>query len=209
MVDLLMNEVSADMRAERMAKLWARYRGALLALVAVIVLGTAGYTIWQHQREVRGGEQLARLIQAQDLLTQGKSLAAGEIFGEVAAQTKGDTHELARVWQARAALASGNRPESITLLKPISTTHSLWGDIACLTLAGLDAKEATCLTSETPSPLMALRHQWAASAQWSQGDGAGATARLNPLIENPTTPESVREQAKTWRDAIAAEKAAQ
>jgi hypothetical protein len=207
MADSLLREVDDDVRAERIAKLWMRYRTHLLVLVMAIVLASIGDAAWEHHQQTRGGELLLQLSHAQGLLESGKSAQAVKAFADIAAHTDGDIHTIARLWQARAAGANGAKDEAIDILKQTTqATSGLWGDIACLRLAGLDAKEATCLTAKKDSPLAAQRAQWAAANAWAAGDAAQATTLLTQLVADKNTPPSIRDEAQSWLGAMAQEK---
>ncbi len=199
MVDMLMSEVSADVRAERLAQLWMRHRMHLLLFVIAVILASIGSSIWEHYQDRRGGALLLQFTEAQHLLEQNKNGDAATSFSDIAQHTDGDLHNLARIWQARALVAAGRKDEATDVLRQVTyATSGLWGDIACLRLASVDIKAADCLNEKKKSPLAAERAQWAAAQAWAKGDTAQAVTILKSLVEDPSTPETVRANAQSW-----------
>lgn len=207
MVDMLLSEVSADVRAERLAQWWMRHRMHLLLLVMAIILGSIGSTVWQHYQDKRGGELLLQFNQGQEMLDGGKNAEAAKVFGGIAQQTKGDVHSLARIWQARALAAAGSKDEAADILRQTAYADAgLWSDIACLRLAGVDFKAADCLNDKKTSPLAAERAQWAAAGAWASGNSEQATMILNKLIDDKTTSAAMRAHAQSWLTTVNAPK---
>lgn len=204
MADRLLQEVNADIRAEKMAVLWKRYRQPLAVFCVALVLATAAGQWWQHHRETRGVEWMAQLSSAQQMLTIGDAEGAASAFGAVADEAGGDARDIARIWQARALVAADKKPDAIAALKRIDLRQAtLWSDIACLRLAALDAREAGCLAAAAVSTLRSPRALWQAATEWEAGDKTKAAATLDALIADADAPEPIRAEAQSWRSAIA------
>jgi hypothetical protein len=182
MADNLLQEVDQALRADHAAALWAKHRNTIIAAIAGVILLTAANSVWQHFREVRGGETLQALIESQKLLDDGKPAEA-----------------LALVWQSRALMAQGKKTEAVDALKiAVADGDSLWADIACLRLGGLDAKAATCLDAKKNSPLASTRAEWAAAQAWAKGDRKVAIASIEKLIADKDTSAEARERLAQW-----------
>jgi hypothetical protein len=82
---------------------------------------------------------------------------------------------------------------------------ALWGDIACLRLAALDAAAATCLEEKKTTPLAWQRAQWAAANAWAAGDLAKAQAILTRLATNEELPPEAQVQMQQWLDTVEAQ----
>lgn len=207
MADSLLKEVDDALRADRAAGLWQHYRGAIIGVIVLLILAAAGNSAWQHYYEARGGEWLLKLTQYEAMLDSGKVSEAAKGFGEVAASASGDVRTLALVWQSRALVAAGNKDEAVKLLKTAASgSPSLWTDIACLRLAGLDANEASCLSASTDSPLKLERAQWAAAEAWGKGERDAAITALDKLIADETVSQEARARLMQWRATIKAQK---
>lgn len=202
----LFSEVDADVRAERAAALWARYRYVLLSLALALIVGVAAYSVWNHLAEKRGGELLLAFTKAQELYSEESFPEAATAFDAIANQTSGDTKTLARLWQGRALAASDKKPEAIQILASAAKGSSLWADLACLRLASLDsASAADCLTATTDSPLASQRHEWQAAGAWEAGKREEAITILEQLATSPDTAESARGRISAWLATIRAQ----
>lgn len=199
MADNLLREVDEALRADRAAAFWQKNRSLIVTVVLALILGTAANSAWQKYREVQGGKTLAQFSEGQKQFGEGKSTEAAETFAAIANGASGEQAALARIWQARALVQAGKKDEAITALKAAVGGSSLWSDVACLRLAGLDAAAAKeCLNAKANSPLAGERAQWAAAEQWAAGDAAGAMARLEQLIADEKTGQDVRAQLMQW-----------
>jgi hypothetical protein len=200
MADTLLSEIDQALRAERAGTLWARYRTAVVAVAVAIVLGVAAKAGWQAYREAKGGAVLIQLTEAQQLLEGGKQMDAAKAFGDIAAQASGEFKHLALVWQSRALVNAGKKEEAIAPLKAaVADGSSLWADIACLRLAGLDAAAADgCLAATTNSPLAAARAEWSAANLWAKGDVAGAKAAIEKILADKETNPDTQARLTQW-----------
>ena len=199
MADSLLQEVDDDLRADRIRKLWEQNKKALITFIVVLVLGTAANSIWQHYREVKGGEMFAKLNANQQLLQQGKADDAAKGFKAIADGASGEFKDLALVWESRALFAAGKKDEAAEPLKAAVGGSSLWSDLACLRLAGLDAKAATpCLDAKTNSPLASTRAEWSAANLWAAGDKDGAIAAITKQLEDKDLTQDSRERLTEW-----------
>jgi hypothetical protein len=200
MADQLIQEVDDDLRAERLHRLWQQNKKTLLAFVIALILGTAANAAWQHYREVKGGHMLAMLSENQQLLDAGKPADAVEGFKKIADGAQGEFKDLALVWESRALFAAGKKDEAAEPLKlAVKDGSSLWTDIACLRLAGLDAKAAEpCLGAKTNSPLASTRAEWSAANQWANGDKDGAIAAIQKQLDDKDLTQDSRERLTQW-----------
>lgn len=212
MKDQLLDEVDADLRAAELSALWKRHHKKLIIAIVLLVLGTAVNSVWSHYEQKRGGERLVALTHAQELYTSGKFTEAAAAFGDIAPTTRGDTRTLALLWQGRALMAAGKKEEAVTALKTAASARaSLWADLACLRLAGLDSSAATgCLAATADSPLIAQRRAWAAASDWNAGNNSKAATTLEELATSDSVTEQTRAEVREWLTTIrAGEKPAQ
>lgn len=209
MADSLLQEVDEALRADKAGALWAKYRTPLFAIAAALILGVAANAAWQAYREAKGGALLIKLTDAQKLLDGGKAADAAKAFGDIAAGASGEFKDLALVWQSRALVLSGKKDEAVTALKTaVADGHSLWADIACLRLAGLDAASAkTCLSANATSPLAATRAEWAAANLWAKGDVAGAKAAIEKILADKNISGDTSARLTQWLSIMNAPKA--
>lgn len=207
MTDSLLNEVDADVRAERMAQLWARTKRPLFfAVIGVIALAAAD-SIWQYYAEKRGGERMESFAAAHALYEQGKAEEAAKSFATIAGETHGETHTLALLWQGRAELAANQKEAAVaSLAAAAGSTPGLWSDLACLRLASLDKTAAsTCLSSTRDTPLASQRREWQAADAWASGDREKAIATLEELATSPESSKATSARINQWLATIRAQ----
>lgn len=205
MADDLVREVNEAMRADRTAAFWKKQQGLIIGIVLAIVLAAAAHSIWQSMRESHGGEVMLQLSDNQRLLAAGKAEEAAAGFGEVVKATSGELKALASIWQARALIVAQKTDEAIAVLTPVSNDGNLWSDIACLRLAGLSAKNATCLSTKKGSPLASERAQWAAAQAWENGEKDAAIASITALIADKNTSQESRVELQQWLGVMKAQ----
>ena len=204
MADHMIQDVDDALRADKFHEFWRQYRMLFLSIAVALILGTALHGVWQHQREIKGGEMLARLSANEKLLVENKAVEAAQGFGAIAKDASGEFKDLALVWQARALIAADKKEEAVSALKAaVSDGHNLWTDIACLRLAGLDRDAAApCLAASNSSPLASTRAEWSAANLWAKGDTAGASAAIEKLLANPKTGADSRQRLSQWLASI-------
>ena len=210
MADQLLQEVDDALRADKIHEWWRTNKNTLIAFIAALILGTAANAAWQHYREVKGGHMLAALSENQQLLAKGKAEDAAAGFKKIADGASGEFKDLALVWESRALFAAGKKTEAAAPLKEaVATGGNLWSDIACLRLAGLDAKAAApCLQSASSSPLASTRAEWSAANLWASGDKDGAMASIEKQLANKDPTQDSRERLTQWLASMKAEKTA-
>ncbi len=210
MADSLLKEVDEALRADRAAAWWKKNRTSIVVFIVALILGTAANSLWQTHRETKGGELLAALSDAKQLLESGKAAEAASGFKTIADGASGEVKDLALVWQSRAHVAAKQNAEAIAALKTAVTDgHGLWADIACLRLAGLDATAAApCLADTTASPLAATRAEWSAANLWAGGKTDDAQTALTQLMTNPETSPDTRARLAQWLASMHAQKGA-
>lgn len=209
MTDSLLKEVDEALRADRTGALWNRYRLIVILLALALVFATAADSIWQHYRQQLGAQVMLRFNENQRLLKIGKADEAARGFDAIAAAQGGQLRELAQIWQARALVAAGNKSMAIAVLQRAadSGSNSLWSDIACMRLSGLDTVAATpCLTAGNDSPLRIERAQWAAGIAWGKGDSEAALSGIEQLIADPESSQKARAQLTQWLAVVKARK---
>ena len=208
MADTLLSEIDQALRADRAGALWNTYRTPLFAIAGALILGVAASSAWQAYREAKGGAMLVKLIEAQKLLDAGKSAEAATSFGEIANAASGEFKDLALVWQGRALVLSGKKDDAVNAFKSAAENGgSLWSDVACLRLAGLDAASAEgCLSDKASSPLASTRAEWAAANLWAKGDNAAAKAAIEKILADKTTDPDTAARLTQWLTIVNAPK---
>jgi hypothetical protein len=211
MADSLLREVDDALRADRAQHIWKTYRTRIIGVAAGIIAVVAVANAWDYVRETRGGDVMLRFHAAQELFVAGKLAEAADAYAAIAADSSGDVRDLAGLWQARALLAAEKdetNTRAVAVLTEVSSRGgSLWSDIACLRLAGIDAAAASpCLNAKSSSPLKDARAEWAAAEAWAAGKEDEAMASVAALIADPATGEDSRARLTQWLASMKAGK---
>lgn len=110
-MDEFIREVDEEYRRERLAKLWARYSGLVIALALVLVGGVGGWRYWQHRESEQAQAAALRYEDALQLSRDGKSDEAEKGLSDLAADGPAGYRLLARLRLA-AELGRGADPEA-------------------------------------------------------------------------------------------------
>ena len=205
MTDQLLQEVTADLRAAQIDAWWKQNYKKVIALVIALILAIVGITAYQHYKEKRGGELMLKLYDARALYTQKKFADAAESFSAAAETASGDARTMALLWQGRALSAADEKEKAVTVLKTAAGGRaSLWSDLACLRLAGLDESAATCLGSAQDSPLVAQRRAWQAASDWQAGNKTKAITALEELATSNAITDQTRSELTQWLGTLRA-----
>lgn len=199
MNDEVMREIDADLRRERMRALWRKYRAVILTTVVLLVIITAGSSIYGDYQSRKAGEAMVALDAAITKLQGGETTQAAEDFAALAEKSSGELRDIAHLWQARAQAQSDNANGAIETLNDVAANPAgsdlIWRDMACLRLlaAGADAPDAC--NASTNSPLKAQRLEWRAAALWEQGKTDEARTLLKTVADDQYAAPAQRERA--------------
>ena len=111
----IFREVEEDVRRERAEKIWKRYGTYIIAAGVLVFVGIGGWQLWQRydrqEREKISAQFVAaqRISNPRDAANAFVDLAGGKGYGEIA-----------RLSQASAMFAAGQRKEAIDLYKEIA-----------------------------------------------------------------------------------------
>lgn len=205
--DSLIREVEEEVRREQIKRLWDRYGvyvlGACVAVV-LIVAGIKGWQYWQHHRALGVGEQY---MAALDLAEEGKAAEAQAAFAALARDAGGGASTLARLHEAAAALAAGDRQAAIETYDAVardSGASPVLRDLARVR-AGLllvDSASVAELTErvgalgEAGSPWRNSAREILALGSYRAGDLATADRLFNEILSDPQAPLGLRQRAQ-------------
>jgi len=140
----IFREVEEEVRRERYEQLWKKYGDYVIAAVALIVIAAAGYRLWSYY-EQRAREQASdAYAAAQQLLESNRADQAATAFAKLADSAPSGYATVARLQNADALDAAGNRDEALALYKKIAA-----GDDPLLASVAL-LREGWALVETTP-----------------------------------------------------------
>ncbi len=197
----IFREVEEDVRRERFEKFWKSWGNYLIALLVLVFVGIGGWEYWQHADQQAREKAADQLIAAQRI---SNARDAANAFHDLSDAPKGYA-KLARLAQANAMLASGQRDDAIALYKQIAAedTGNI-GMVARLRAAwGLADSATRPMLAELLAPLNQPGSAWRQEAQevlayadYRALDLKDAQAKYLALSLDPEAPDQLRARAK-------------
>jgi hypothetical protein len=217
MTDIL-EEIDQALRRERAAKLWKEYGPSVITGLVALVIFTGIFSAYNHWTFQKNQNQSALLIQALEQAMDAEALNAS------LKDLKG-THRALAMFHLAAARINDQKPQdAIALYREISVMRGVpdfWRDLAMLNAIRLewDAHGDTAQAKayiDALKPLLPVSkpwaHQAAIQAALIAGDGlkdyTQAMRYLNPVLNSPTAPASLKTRAQAL-DHIYAMRAAE
>lgn len=214
----IFNEVDEDIRRERAMRLWAEYGRYVIALAVLIVLGVAGWRVWQTHRETEAQAAGARFEQALQLDREGKTAEARAAMTAISQDGPAGYKVLAR-FRLAAETAATDRPGAVKAYDALADDGSLepavrdMARIRAATLLVDTAPYAEVQTrmealSQPTSPWRHAARELLGLAAWRAKDLTNATSWYEMLLSDPGAPQGLHQRAETMMQLIAAEQPA-
>ncbi len=199
----IFHEVEEDVRRERYEQLWKKYGDYIIAAIAVIAIGIAGYKFWQRYETQQLINASTQLNAAEKLAEAGDNAAAAAAFANLAKTAPSGYADLARLAEAGSLLAAGNKSEGLSLYKTIAATNSPLASLARVRAAWAMADTAPKSELQTLlGPLTAPSSAWRfvageilAYADYHAGNLKAAQAEFEALAKNSDVPRTLRGRA--------------
>ena len=211
MNDNVLREIDEDLRNEKLRQFWRRFRVPILTSVALLVLITAGSSIYEDYRSKKAGEAMVELDAAIQQLQDGQPSEAAGSFAKLAKESNGELHDMALLWKARSEAQAKQADAAVRTLSELAGKPAgkdlVWRDMACLRLMAANADAPKSCASSTSSPLKSQRLEWHAALLWQQGKAGEARVLLRAIVDDEMTPPSQRERAQRLMRALPAKAA--
>jgi len=198
----IFREVEEDVRRERLEKLWKAYGNYAIVAVILLFAGIAGWQFWQRH-ELQERQKVSDAFIAAQRITNAQ--AAASAFADLARTAPKGYARVARLSQAGAMLASGQRPDAIALYKQIAKEDSgELGSVARLRAGWALADSASRgELVELLKPLDQPGNAWRpnarevlAYADYRAMDTKSALAKYSQLALDPDSPQGLRSRAQ-------------
>ena len=197
----IFQEVQEDVRRERLENIWKSYGNYIIAFVVLVFAGIGGWQLWdRHDHAER--EKIASQLVAAQRITNPRD--AANAFHDLADAPKG-YGRLARLAQANAMVAAGQRDDGIALYKQLAADDSgTVGTVARLRAAWALADTASrTQLNDLLQPLLTPDNAWRQNAQevlayadYRALDLKSAQAKYTALSLDPEAPDQLRARAK-------------
>lgn len=213
--DDLLRQVEEELRRERLEKIWKQYGTYIIIAAALIVVGVAGYKIWESRRLAAAQASGAMYEGALQLLNDKKDGSAEKEFEKLASDGAAGYRGLSQLQIAGLLAKQGKKAEALAAYDALAASSN--GDImlrefARLQAAGLRVGDVDFTDIENRlTPLMADTSPWRYSARellglaaFKAGKMSEARTILTPLFVDQQTPQSIAERAQIIMAEIAA-----
>ena len=204
----IFREVEEDVRRDRLEKLWKEYGSYAVALMVVILLGVAGWQVWQRYERTAREKDAAAYNAA---LTISDPAQQAKAFADLAAKAGGGYVALSRMGEANALMRGGKRDEAVALLKDIANSDS--GPVG----ATARLKAGWAIADKTPrdqlqallQPLLDPSGAWRPMAQeilaysdYRAGKLLVAGSEFSQLGNDPQAPDNLRGRAHAFAEFL-------
>jgi hypothetical protein len=201
----IFQEIDEDLRRDRAAELWLRYRWAIITAVVLVIAGTAAFVGWQNYRQQQDKVAGAAFAEASVLVD--KDPAKAEAALRALADNGSDGYRLLARFQA-ASLAAKNKDQAgaVAAFKAIATDRSVidsYRDLATLLAAlyGLDSEKPADIIALV-QPLTIAPNPWrftalevTALAKLKAGDQDASIKLYQQLADDLDAPSPLRKRA--------------
>jgi len=198
----IFREVEEDVRRERFQKLWKAYGNYAIALLVLLFVGIGVWQFWERRELAERQKVSDALIAAQRI---SNPQAAAGAFSDLARTAPKGYATVARLSQAGAMLASGQRDNAIALYKQIAKDDSgVIGSVARLRAAwALSETASRNELAELLKPLDKPGSPWRqnarevlAYADYRAMDTKSAIAKYSELALDPESTDGLRSRAQ-------------
>ncbi|HWY65744.1 MAG TPA: tetratricopeptide repeat protein [Rhizomicrobium sp.] len=198
----IFREVEEDVRRERFEKLWKAYGNYAIVGVVLLFGGIGGWQFWQRH-ELQERQRVSDAFIAAQRITNPQ--AAASAFADLAKGAPKGYAQVARLSQAGAMFASGQRADAIELYKQIAAADSgVVGSVARLRAGWALADSASRNElAELLKPLNQPGNAWRlnarevlAYADYRAMDSKSALVKYSELAIDPESPQGLRSRAQ-------------
>lgn len=213
--DSFFREVNEELRSDQMRHVWKRYSRIIIAIAALIVVGTAayrGYEYWETHNSSQSGD---RFIAALKLASENKNDEALAALGAIEKDGSGSYPVLAKMRAGSVQATKGDTAAAIATFTAIGSDNSAPAalrDLAKLRAAWLlidtgtyeqVAAQAQVMTSQGQMLANSAREALGLSA-YKAGNLAQAKQWFQQIADDKTAPRNVGNRAQIMLDNIAA-----
>ncbi|WP_367171482.1 tetratricopeptide repeat protein [uncultured Aureimonas sp.] len=212
--DTFVREVNEELRQERVRALWIRYGTAAVIVAVLIVLGVAGYVLWQRYQAGIAAADGDRLLQATALYSEGKTQEGNAILDGLAQNGVGAYPALARMRLAEARVADDPAAAVAAFDEVANMSSAPQGlrDMAAVRAAYLlvdhgslaDVRARVERLTGDAEPLRFPAREALGLAAWKAGDIETARTMFDQLQEDLGAPNGIRRRAGLMQELIAA-----
>lgn len=209
----IFREVEEEVRREELAKLWKKYGDYIIALMALLILGVAGFQVWRHYDKSARERASAEYTAAEALLLSGHPDQAATAYASLAKSAPSGYALISRMENADALEAHGQRDEALAIYKAVAAgSDPILSAVARLRMGWIEVESSSRLEMETllapltdpTSPWRFMAHEILAYSDYKNGDTKAAERELQSLSAEVEAPIGVRQRADAMATFIKA-----
>lgn len=206
----IFREVEEDVRRERYAQLWKKYGDYIVAVAAVIVIGICAYELWQRYQASERTKASDQFIEATVAADPGQ---AADMFARLATNAPDGYAQLAKMDEAGALLAAGQRDHAIAIYKNIAANpDSPFAEAARVragwaivdTASEEEVRELLAPVADPANPWHYMAQEILAYADYRNGDMKAALTTFQVLSKAADAPAGIRARANAMATFIMA-----
>ncbi len=200
----IFREVEEEVRREQYEQLWKKYGDYIIAAVALLVIGVAGFELWRYYDANQRARASDEYQAAQALLDRNKTVDAAAAFARLAKDAPGGYAEIAQLQAADALLAAGKTKEAVAVYKKIEGgSDDILGAVARIRIGWATVEDAPRLELETllapltdpTSPWKSTAREILAYSDYHMGASKQALSTYESLANDKDAPIGVRQRA--------------
>lgn len=213
--DSFIREVNEELRSDQFKTAWRRLGPVVMAIAAMIVLGTAGWRGYEYWRETAASSSGDQFLAAIKLADEGKTDEALAALKVLEDEGHGAYPVLARMRSATVEAQKGNAAAAIETFAAIGNdtgVPDVLRDVARLRAAWLlidngTYEQVSAQVEAMATPRSSMRHSAREAlglAAYKAGDMAKARDWFSQITEDSETPRNVSSRAQIMLDNITA-----
>jgi hypothetical protein len=200
----IFREVEEDVRKERLEKLWKAYGDYVIALLALIIVGIAGYELWQRYEDSQRAKASSAFVAAEHIANP---VQAAATFAALSKTAPGGYGALSRLAEANVLAIGGKPDQAIALYKNIAAGDSgPVGATARIRAAWLVADTAPRADLESllapvntdSSAWRQMAREILAYSDYKAGKVKDAAGEFDALVADPDTPGALKNRARAF-----------
>ena len=200
----IFREIEEEVRRERWAELWKKYGDYVIAALALLIIGAAGFQLWRYHEQNAREAASEEFSAAQQLLASNRADQAATAFAKLADSAPSGYATVSRLENADALEAAGEKDKAIALYKKIAAGDDpILAAVARLRQAWATVETAPRLQIETllapltdpTSPWRYMAGEVLAYSDYHAGKMSAAQKEFETLAKETDAPIGVRQRA--------------
>jgi len=200
----IFREVEEEVRREEYAKLWKKYGDYVIAAVALLILGAAGFQVWRHYDKTARERASVEYSAAEALLLSNHPDQAAAAYARLAKSAPSGYALIARLENADALEANGQTDGAVAIYKAVAAgSDPILSPVARLRLGWIKVESSSRLEMETllapltdpTSPWRFMAHEILAYSDYKNGDTKASEREFQTLAAEGEAPIGVRQRA--------------